>query len=112
MSHAVVAEMPAVGPTFQRSKTARTGDTECVNDWRLTNQMTFLKGATLSFRKYRPYREGWEHDHCEFCFCEFADRDAPGVLREGYATEDEYYWVCSQCFSDFVTLFGWIVRKI
>ena len=80
-----------------------------MSDWRLTNQLTYLRGAALSFRRYRAYREGWEHDHCEFCFAEFAERDDPGVLREGYATEDEYRWICGQCFADFADLFEWTV---
>ena len=32
-----------------------------------------------------------------------------GILREGYATQDAYYWVCASCFSDFVELFAWKV---
>jgi hypothetical protein len=42
------------------------------NDWRLTNQLNYFKGVDLAWRRYRAYREGWEHDHCEFCFSEFA----------------------------------------
>ena len=37
------------------------------NDWRLTNQINYLFQKTLIKRRYEPFREGWEHDHCEFC---------------------------------------------
>ena len=77
------------------------------NDWRLTNQLSYMKGAALGSRRYSAFRPGWEHDHCEFCHAEFAERDAPGVLREGYATPDEYRWVCATCFEDFRELFQW-----
>ena len=37
------------------------------NDWRLTNQMNYLFRKKLIKGAFRPYREGWEHEHCEFC---------------------------------------------
>jgi hypothetical protein len=33
---------------------------------------------------------------------------APGVLDEGYATDDAR-WVCPTCFEDFKQLFAWTV---
>ena len=37
------------------------------------------------------------------------DEDHPEILREGYATQDEYRWVCQTCFNDFKDLFEWTV---
>jgi len=37
------------------------------NDWRLTNQATYLKGVALVRRSYTAAHEGNDHDHCEFC---------------------------------------------
>ncbi|MDT7806778.1 MAG: hypothetical protein QOJ70_591 [Acidobacteriota bacterium] len=37
------------------------------------------------------------------------EEDYPDVLHEGYATEDNYRWICEQCFKDFKDLFEWKV---
>ena len=81
------------------------------NDWRLTNQLAYLKGSTLSWHQYRQYREGWDHDHCSFCCAEFSTLNQPNhpSLSEGYCTSDEYLWVCKSCFDDFKDLFEWRV---
>ena len=79
------------------------------NDWRLTNQLSYFRGATLRWQAYRRYREDWDHDHCEFCGTKFAEPDAPGTLHEGYTTTDNRRWVCRACFDDFADLFAWLV---
>ncbi|MEA2165096.1 MAG: hypothetical protein QOK37_3223 [Thermoanaerobaculia bacterium] len=79
------------------------------NDWRLRNQLTYLKGVVLEWRPYRAFREGWEHDHCEFCWDKFAEGDDADVLHAGYATADELRWICATCFADFKDLFAWVV---
>ena len=81
------------------------------NDWRLQGQGAYLKGVSLCWKKYARYSESWEHDHCEFCWAKFMEADYPDVLHEGYATEDNYRWVCEQCFEDFKDLFGWEVMR-
>ena len=78
-------------------------------DWRLTNQLSYFKGATLSWQRYRP-TDRWEHDHCEFCWIKFRDDEDPEILREGYATPDGYRWVCQTCFEDFKDLFEWKLK--
>jgi hypothetical protein len=76
------------------------------DDWRLQGQERYLKGATLYWRKYRrpPWNPDWDHDHCEFCGAKFMEEDYPDVLHEGYATSDEYRWVCKPCFEDFAEI--------
>jgi hypothetical protein len=32
-------------------------------------------------------------------------------LQEGYATEDNYRWICEECFEDFKDLFDWKVMQ-
>lgn len=76
-------------------------------DWRLRGQEKYLKGATLSKQKYTAYREGWDHDHCAFCWAKFSERE--GDLAEGYATSDRYRWICEACFKDFKSTFQWDV---
>jgi len=80
------------------------------NDWRLGGQDRYLKGVTLFRRAYSRYRESWDHDHCAFCWTKFMVEDGPGVLHEGYCTEDGYHWVCGTCFADFRAAFEWRVR--
>ncbi len=56
---------------------------------------------------FLPYREGWEHEHCEFC-SERIDTNT----KEAYTTEDKYYWICKGCLNDFKEMFEWkIVEK-
>ena len=76
-------------------------------------QEHYLTGAMLVRRQYRrPQRNpNWNHDHCEFCWAKFMDEDFPNVLREGYCTEDEYRWICEQCFTDFREQFGWSINQ-
>jgi hypothetical protein len=79
------------------------------SDWRLQGQERYLNGLTLLHRQYRRNLKNpsWDHDHCEFCCATFMVEDYPEVLHEGYATEDDYRWICGECFHDFRELFGW-----
>ena len=81
------------------------------SDWRLRGQEKYLAGATLVRRPYRKYAANrkWDHDHCVFCWAKFMTEDVPGVLHEGYATADDYHWICEPCFQDFQEEFGWTV---
>ena len=79
------------------------------NDWRLSTPKDYLKGRAWIRKPYRKYREGWDHDHCEFCWAKFMEPGTPDTLHEGYSTRDDYWWVCSQCFDDFRELFGWTI---
>ncbi len=81
------------------------------NDWRLQGQEKYLKGGTLYWKKYLPYRDGWDHDHCEFCSIKFTEIKKQDSLQEGYSTEDNYRWICKQCFIDFKDLFKWTESK-
>ena len=78
------------------------------NDWRLQGQERYLRGATLSRKPYRRYSKGWDHDHCEFCGAKFGEPDLmPDALHEGYATPDNYRWICVAWFEDFRDRFEW-----
>jgi len=77
------------------------------SDWRLFNQEKYLAGVTLQRKKYKKYSETWEHDHCSFCWAKFMETASPDILTEGYATADNYYWVCPRCFEDFKARFRW-----
>jgi hypothetical protein len=82
------------------------------DDWRLHGQERYLMDVTLYWRKYTRYSPSWDHDHCDFCKAIFTEpADMPEALHEGYTTEDNYYWVCENCFNDFRELFGWNAVK-
>lgn len=65
-----------------------------------------MQNAKLTKKKYYKYRDGWEHDHCEFCSTKFSE-SAPDSLRNGYVTDDNYHWICEPCFNDFKNKFNW-----
>jgi hypothetical protein len=67
----------------------------------------YLAGLALVKQRYRAYRPGWDHDHCEFCWATFSLE--PGDLNAGYATPDGYRWICFHCYEDFSPEFGWAV---
>jgi len=76
-------------------------------DWRLTNQIDYLKGKTLRWKHWVAPRPSWDHDHCDFCMQKFAEEDVADAVQEGYTTEDDYHWICGGCFNDFRELFEW-----
>jgi hypothetical protein len=82
-----------------------------LNDWRLTNQERYLKGATLVWHSYAPANPKNDHDHCEFCFAKFMQTEHPETLQVGYSTPDRDRWICKACFDDFVDLFSWNVTS-
>ncbi len=81
-------------------------------DWRLQGQERYLKGAEVTYRKYRRTSESWDHDHCEFCQAKFMETpDDPDVKTDGYATADEDRWICSTCLADFMERFTFVIRQ-
>ena len=79
-----------------------------IEDWRCTGEETWLMGIKLYPKRYKTYRDGWDHDHCEFCMAKFSVL-IPDCLTEGWATEDDYRWICKDCFEDFKDHFKWQV---
>lgn len=78
------------------------------NDWRVNRQRKYMEGISLQWKPFVPYRG--DSDHCEFCWAKFMNVDTPDVLREGYSTPDNYYWICKNCYDDFKEMFGWKIK--
>lgn len=78
-----------------------------IDDWRITNQINYLKGINLIFSYYDSAIR--DHDHCEFCFAKFSE--AQKDLHQGYCSTDKYYWICEKCYSDFKEHFKWGIIK-
>lgn len=81
------------------------------NDWRLKRQRKYLEGVTLRWRQFQAFRPDSDSDHCEFCWAKFHTLPRPDVLNEGYASDDNYYWICKNCFDDFQDLFHWKISE-
>ena len=77
------------------------------DDWRLQGQEKELMGVTLYFKKYKASNKKSDHDHCEFCWQKFMEYDNPDIIYEGYTTENEYHWICEECYEDFKKMFQW-----
>lgn len=99
---------------------------DALDDWRLGGQESYLRGASLVWRRYRARSETWDHDHCVFCWAKFLDpefsefyrrqaAEHPDIQVEGYTTTAEhehgadYHWICKLCFDDFAEHFQWRV---
>ena len=77
------------------------------DDWRLKRQRKYIEGLTLFYKDFVPFRRGMDSDHCEFCWAKFGVSVAPDVLNQGYTTENNYYWICKNCYEDFREMFDW-----
>lgn len=77
----------------------------------MTDQDRFLLGRTLRWATWSPYRDGWEHDHCAFCWAEISDRpvDDHTEFNVAWVTDDGNHCVCPECFDDFRERFRWAV---
>lgn len=73
-----------------------------MSDWRLTNQEKYLSGKRLLKKQFVPTERN-DHEHCRFCWERFDKVNHP----DAYCTEDEYYWICEQCYEDFKEQFQW-----
>ena len=72
------------------------------DDWRLMDQINYLKDKKLRYTKCCKSCENKTHEHCEFCFVKFDNKNP-----YGYCTLDNYYWICENCFNDFNKMFEW-----
>ena len=70
-----------------------------------------LVGRTLRWKQWWPYREGWDHDHCELCWHDICDQDEEDSDRFGWVTEDDYHWVCETCCQEFKDRFEWDLTR-
>ncbi len=74
-------------------------DKSLQTDWRIQGQEDYLKGIKLYHKQYKAYSKEWDHDHCEFCYEKFSEKD--DGLKSGYTTADNYYRNCETCYKEF-----------
>jgi hypothetical protein len=77
----------------------------------------YFKGGTWHRRPYFLWSAEWDHDHCQFCSAPFEVAGSQAALSRkggaqshGWASEDEYHWVCDSCFAELRELHGWRTR--
>lgn len=75
------------------------------NDWRLTNQTSYLYKKRL-VKKLFISSDMRDHEHCSFCWYKFYE---PNVY--GYCTLDGQHWICEECFGDFKEVFKWEIEN-
>jgi hypothetical protein len=83
-------------------------------DWRLTHQDEYLTGLPVAWVECATLGDGWDHDHCSFCWAEFARlKTDHAPYTAGYLADGELddYWICPACFEDFRERFGWVVQS-
>lgn len=74
-------------------------------DGYLTDQHKYLPNVALYWRTWTTKKPSWDHDHCEFCMAKFSN--LPGSYNNGWATEDNYRWICDRCRAHFQDRFNW-----
>ena len=86
---------------------------ESDHESRPQSQEQHLVGLVLAFKRYSTRSHSLIPDSCECCGIEFVEKATkPGVLSEGYATEDKLHWVCSDCFDDLKDRYRWQLRAL
>jgi hypothetical protein len=90
------------------------------DDWRLMGQERFLQDATFVHKAYRAWSPTWEHDHCSLSTRKLVEKptgaadeltEAWAAVGRGPAGQDDYHWVCDDCFKDFRERFAWKVAE-
>jgi hypothetical protein len=82
------------------------------DDWRLNfgKEPSFYSQCKWSLKKWTRTRPHWDHDHCEFCWQKISDINRPNSTPEGWADDQEIYWVCKSCFEDFKEMYKWNLK--
>ena len=76
-----------------------------MSDWRLNGQEKYLYGVKLKHINIKDKSNPSDHEHCEFCLEKISNYS--DTIHEAYCTEDEYYWICDNCYNDFRAMFNW-----
>ena len=76
-----------------------------MSDWRLNGQERYLYGVKLKHMNIKDKLNPSDHEHCEFCLEKISNY--PNAIHDAYCTEDEYHWVCDNCYNDFKARFNW-----
>ena len=76
-----------------------------MSDWRLNGQERYLYGVKLKHMNIKDKLNPSDHEHCEFCLEKISNYH--NTIHDAYCTEEEYHWVCDNCYNDFKARFNW-----
>ena len=76
-----------------------------MSDWRLNGQEMYLYGVKLKHMNIKDKLNPSDHEHCEFCLEKISNYT--NTIHDAYCTEDEYHWLCDNCYNDFKMRFNW-----
>lgn len=78
------------------------------NEWYLWayEKKTYLHNKVLSFKSFNDSER--THTHCEVCWARFSKH--PSDLQNGYYESQSESWICSECYNELASLFGWIIE--
>ena len=59
-----------------------------------------FRGQPYDPQQYELVPDGWEHDHCPFCWATICDYPSEKFLAKAYT--NGYDWVCPDCFATYL----------
>jgi hypothetical protein len=59
-------------------------------------------GQQYDPKKFDVDPQGWDHEHCRFCFVTISDCGHSNCCGEGYTNGDNE-WICPDCFEHLIT---------
>lgn len=63
-------------------------------------EIRLYTGQQYDPKYYEVDPQGWDHDHCEFCFVTICNCEHNECCNEGYT--DDRTWICPDCFQHLV----------
>ena len=80
------------------------------DDWRIAGQEGYLLNKQLQYRRFSRSLVRDDFDKCEFCYAPFdVDPDNPLMA---YFEPSGQYWICEECYKDFLVHFNWKVEIV
>jgi len=61
-------------------------------------QVTLYIGQSYDTTKFSVIPDGWDHDHCEFCWSTISDRQ--DEINKAYTNGKK--WICPKCFQSVI----------
>jgi len=74
------------------------------DEWKwehVRDSIEWCRGHKWTFQKWTSKHERWDHDHCMVCWWKLRESSDPQVSH-GYTDEEEYQWLCQECYEQFV----------
>lgn len=80
-----------------------------MNIWCVEEADNNMRNHVLLKVKFSDRLTETEHEYCEFCMARFGNVNKD--FKEGYRTQNYYYWVCEDCFDEYKEEYHWTVKS-